>query len=198
VVADIETPPIIIGHSAGGAFTQVLLDRGHGAAGVALNSAPTEGVKVVPLSQVRSTFPVLKNPANHHRAVPLTFEQWNYAFTNTFPEDRARQLYERYCIPAAGRILWNSVLANWLPGPQDIWVDYRNASRAPLLFVSGTDDHIMPPAVQRSNAKHYKSDALTEIVEVDGPHLLPAVDGWEKIADHVLDWALDHATPPAP
>jgi pimeloyl-ACP methyl ester carboxylesterase len=197
VVSDLETPPIIMGHSAGGAFTQVLLDRGYGAAGVALNSAPTEGVKVVPLSQVKSTFPVLKNPANHHRAVPLTFEQWNYAFTNTFPEDRARQLYERYCIPAAGRILWNSVLANWQPGPQDIWVDYHNADRAPLLFVSGTDDHIMPPAVQRSNAKHYKSDALTEIIEFESPHLLPAVDGWEKIADHVLDWALAHATAPA-
>ena len=100
------------GHSAGGAFTQILLDRGCGAAGVALNSAPTEGVPVVPLSQVKSTFPVLKNPANRHKAVGYDFEQWNYAFTNTFPEEEARALYERYAIPASGRILFESALAN--------------------------------------------------------------------------------------
>lgn len=99
VVRGLPTPPILIGHSAGGAFTQLLLDRGLGAAGVALNSAPTEGVPVVPLSQVKSTFPVLRNPANRHRAVSYDFEQWNYAFTNTFPEDEARTLYERYAIP---------------------------------------------------------------------------------------------------
>jgi pimeloyl-ACP methyl ester carboxylesterase len=194
VVGDLERPPILMGHSAGGAFTQVLLDHGFGAAAVALNSAPTEGVRAVPLSQVKSTFPVLKNPANHHKAVPLTWEQWHYAFTNTFDEERSRALYERYAIPASGRILWNGVLANLEPGPQDIWVDYHNDDRAPLLFVSGTDDHIMPPKIQQSNAKHYKSDTITEIVEFEGPHLLTARDGWEEIADHVLDWALAHAT----
>jgi pimeloyl-ACP methyl ester carboxylesterase len=192
VVREIQPSPILMGHSAGGAWTQVLMDRGHGAVGVALNSAPTEGVRVVPLSQVRSTFPVLKNPANHHRAVGFTFEQWNYAFTNTFPEDRARELYERYAVPASGRILWNSVLANWEPGPQDIHVDYDNDDRAPLLFVSGTDDHIMPPSVQRSNAKHYKSNTITEVMEYEGPHLMTSMDGWQKIADDVLDWAVQH------
>jgi pimeloyl-ACP methyl ester carboxylesterase len=194
VVRDLDQPPILMGHSAGGAFMQVLLDHGLGAAGVALNSAPTEGVRAVPLSQVKSTFPVLKNPANHHKAVPLTWKQWHYAFTNTFDEERSRELYERYAVPASGRILWNGVLANLEPGPQDIWVDYRNDDRAPLLFVSGTDDHIMPPKIQQSNAKHYKSDTITEIVEFEGPHLLTARDGWEEIADHVLDWALSHAT----
>jgi pimeloyl-ACP methyl ester carboxylesterase len=151
-------------------------------------------VKVVPLSQVKSTFPVLKNPANHHKAVGFTFEQWNYAFTNTFPEDRARELYERYAIPASGRILWNSVLANWEPGPQDIWVDYHNDGRAPLLFLSGSDDHIMPPKVQQSNAKHYKSNTITEVEELEGPHLMIAQDGWEEIADHALDWAVAHSS----
>jgi pimeloyl-ACP methyl ester carboxylesterase len=193
VLTGLDSPPIIMGHSAGGAFTQVLLDHGFGASGVALNSAPTEGVRVVPPSQLKSVFPVLKNPANHHKAVGLSFEQWNYAFTNTFDEERARELYERYAIPAPGRILWNSVLANFEPGHQDIWVDYKNADRAPLLFVSGTDDHIMPPSIQQSNLKHYKSDAITEIKEYETPHLLPAYPGWEKIADEVLDWAVEHA-----
>ncbi|MHA6623404.1 alpha/beta hydrolase [Pseudonocardia sp. DLS-67] len=194
VIEELPAPPIIIGHSAGGAFTQILLDHGLGAAGVALNSAPTEGVRVLPLSQVKSTLPVLRSPANRHRAVGLSFEEWRYAFTNTFGEEESRSLYERYHIPASGRILWGGVLANFRPGHQDTWVDYRNDARAPLLFVSGGEDHIMPPAVQRSNHEHYKSNTVTEIRQYEGfAHLLPAQKGWEEIADDVLDWALHHA-----
>ncbi|MBQ1047436.1 alpha/beta hydrolase [Micromonospora sp. C51] len=194
VVRGLPEPPIIIGHSAGGAFTQILLDHGFGAAGVALNSAPTEGVRVVPLSQVKSTFPVLRNPANRHKAVGLTLEQWKYAFTNTFTDEESRALYERYHIPAPGGIVWGGVLANFQPGHQDTWVDYQNNDRAPLLFVSGGEDHIMPPAVQRSNAEHYTSNTITERREYPGyAHLLPAQQGWEQIADEVLDWAVRHA-----
>jgi pimeloyl-ACP methyl ester carboxylesterase len=194
VIKDLDSPPILIGHSAGGAFTQILLDHGYGAAGVAINSAPTEGVRATPLAQVRSTFPVLKNPANHHRAVGFTHEQWHYAFTNTFTDDESRRLYERYHVPASGRILFNSVLANFEPGPQDTWVDYHNDARAPLLFISGGEDHLMPPAVQRSNAKHYKSATVTEVKEFEGrAHLMPAEAGWEEVADYALDWALRHA-----
>ena len=195
VVGALDKPPILIGHSAGGTFVQLLMDRGHGAVGVVLNSAPTEGVRVLPLSQLKSVFTAFKNPANHHRAVPLNLEQWTYAFTNTFSEEESRRLYERYAIPASGRILWDSVLANFMPGPQDAAVDYRNEARPPLLFVSGGEDHIMPPAVQRSNAKHYRGDTVTEVREYPGhPHLLPASPGWEQIADEVLAWAVDHAT----
>jgi pimeloyl-ACP methyl ester carboxylesterase len=194
VIKALPEAPIIMGHSAGGAFTQILLDHGYGAAGVALNSAPTEGVRVVPLSQVKSTFPVLKSPGNRHRAVPLTLEEWTYAFTNTFTPEESRALYERYAIPANGGILWGSVLANFQPGHQDTWVDYRNDDRAPLLFVSGSEDHIMPPAIQESNARHYRSSTVTERREYEGyAHLLPAQKGWEQIADEVLDWALRHA-----
>ncbi|HKY17271.1 MAG TPA: alpha/beta hydrolase [Microthrixaceae bacterium] len=193
VVSALDTAPIIMGHSAGGAFTQLLLDRGFGVAGVSINSAPTEGVRVVPPSQLKATFPVLKNPANHHKAVGLTLEQWKYGFTNTFSDDEVQRTYERYHVPASGRILWNSVLANFQPGHQDIWVDYKNDDRAPLLFLSGSEDHLMPPAIQKSNAKHYKSNTITEVKEFEGPHLMPSQDGWEEIADYALDWALAHA-----
>jgi pimeloyl-ACP methyl ester carboxylesterase len=197
VVRGLDTPPIIMGHSAGGVFTQLLLDRGHGAAAVAMNSAPTEGVKVVPLSQIKAGFPVLKNPANRHRAVGLTFEQWHYAFTNTFGEEESRRLYERYHVPASGRVFWGSALANIHPGKDDTHVNYKNDERAPLLFISGSEDHLMPPSVQKSNAKHYKSDTITEVEEYEGyAHLLPAQEGWEEIADHALDWALRHARQP--
>jgi pimeloyl-ACP methyl ester carboxylesterase len=196
VIRGLDAPPIIMGHSAGGAFTQILLDRGLGAAGVGLNSAPTEGVPVVPLSQIKSTFPVLKNPANRHKAIHYSFEQWNYAFTNTFPEQRARELYERYAVPVSGRILFESALANLQPGHGGTYVDYHNDDRAPLLFVAGSEDNIMPPSVQLSNAKHYRSEkTVTEVVEFGGkPHLLPAAPGWEEIADYVLAWAIRHAT----
>ena len=141
-----------MGHSAGGVFTQILLDHGFGACGVAINSAPTEGVKRVPLSQVKATFPVLKNPANRHRAVGFTEEQWHYAFANTFDEDESRRLYERYHIPASGQIFWGSALANIHPGKDDNWVNYDNADRAPLLFISGDDgqpDAAQHPELQR-------------------------------------------------
>jgi pimeloyl-ACP methyl ester carboxylesterase len=196
VIKPLEKPPILMGHSAGGAFTQVLLDHGYGAAGVAINSAPTEGVRTVPLAQLKATFPVLKNPTNHHKAVGFTFDQWQYAFTNTFTEEEGRRLYERYHVPASGRILWDSVLANFMPGPQAVWVDYDNAGRAPLLFLSGGADNLMPPKIQQSNSKHYKSTAVTEIKEYAGrAHLMPAEAGWQEIADDALEWALAHARP---
>jgi pimeloyl-ACP methyl ester carboxylesterase len=198
VIAELDSPPILIGHSAGGAFTQILLDRGNGAAGVAINSAPTEGVPVVPFSQLKATFPVLKNPANRHRAVGFTHEQWHYAFTNTFSEEESRALYERYHIPASGAILFGSVLANMQPGHQDTWVNYNNDQRAPLLFLSGSEDNLMPPKVQRSNAKHYKSDTVTEVKEFEGrAHLMPSQEGWEEVADYALSWARDHAVLPS-
>jgi pimeloyl-ACP methyl ester carboxylesterase len=193
VVDKLESPPIIIGHSAGGVFTQILLDHGFGAAGVAIDSAPTEGVKRVPLSQVRASFPVLKNPANRHKAVGLTFEQWHYTFTNGLPDDEARRLYERYHIPASGAIFWESALANIHPGKDETWVNYDNEDRVPLLFISGSADHLMPPSIQRSNAKHYNDNVITEVKEFEGPHLLPAAPGWEKVADYALKWALEHA-----
>jgi pimeloyl-ACP methyl ester carboxylesterase len=199
VVSQCETPPILMGHSAGGAFVQIVLDHGFGACGVAINSAPTEGVKTVPFSQLRSTWPAIKNPANHHRAVGFTHEQWQYAFTNGMTEERSRELYERYHVPASGRVLFDASLANLLPGHQDTWVDYRNEERAPLLFISGTEDHLMPPAIQASNAKHYKAaGTVTEVEVFDGPHLLPANHNWQEVADRALAWALEHARTAAP
>ena len=137
---------------------------------------------------------MLKNPANRHKAVGFTFEQWQYTFTNTFTEERGRELYERYHIPASGQIFWASALANIHPGKDDTYVNYKNPDRAPLLFISGSDDHLMPPSIQRSNAKHYKAEGtITEVKEFTGPHLLPSIDGWEQVADYALDWALSHA-----
>ena len=162
---------------------------------MALNSAPTEGVPVVPLTQVKSTFPVLKNPANRHKAVRYDFEQWNYAFTNTFPEDEARALYERYAVPVSGHILFESALANLTPGTAAPGSTTTTPTARRCCSSPAREDNIMPPKVQWSNAKHYRSEkTLTRNVEFGGkPHLLPAAPGWEEIADYVLAWALRNA-----
>jgi pimeloyl-ACP methyl ester carboxylesterase len=197
VIESVETPPVIIGHSFGGTLTQMLLARGLGSAGVVIDSAPTEGVRVQPLSQARSLFPALKNPANRHKAVGFTPEEFHYAFTNTLSAEDSKQVWDRYAIAAPGRWVWDyGVIANFKPGHQDTWVDYT-ADRAPLLFIAGGSDHIMPPAVNKSNAKHYKkSPALTEYFEFEGrSHWTCGEPGWEKVADHALNWALEHATP---
>ena len=142
VIAGVDKPPIIIGHSFGGTLTQLLLDRGHGAAGVVINSAPTEGVRVTPLSQVRSLFPFLDNPANRHKPVGFTPEQFHYTFCNTLSEQESAKVYERYHIPAPGSWVWSyGLLANFTPGRQETWVDYANDARAPLLFIAGGADH---------------------------------------------------------
>jgi pimeloyl-ACP methyl ester carboxylesterase len=139
------------------------------------------------------------NATTPDKAVGLTYEQWHYAFTNTFGADESRRLYERYHIPASGRIFWGTALANLRPGRDDNWVDYHNAGRAPLLFISGSEDHLMPPKVQRSNATHYKAPGtITEVKDFDGPHLLPAREGWEEVADYALSWATSHAMPGGP
>ncbi|HEY4278861.1 MAG TPA: alpha/beta hydrolase [Conexibacter sp.] len=193
VVGAVERPPILIGHSAGGVFTQVLLDHGFGAAGVTLNSAPTEGVRVAPPAQLKALFPVLKDPIHRNRAVAFTPDQWHYAFTNTFSAEESRALYDRYAIPAPGGIFWDSVLANVEPGHQETWVDYKNAKRPPLLFISGSEDHLMPPLVQRANAKHYRGPGtITQMRQFPGrAHLMPSQMGWEEVADYALEWAVE-------
>jgi alpha-beta hydrolase superfamily lysophospholipase len=193
IIRRLDRPPFIMGHSFGGAITQLLLARGVGAAGVAIDSVPTEGVRVVPPSQIKATFPVLDNPANRHRAVPFTLKQFHYAFTNTLSEEESAEVYERYHVAAPGSWVWGGILANLTPGHQDTWVDYK-ADRAPLLFISGGADHIMPAAVNRSNAEHYaKSRAHTDYKEFPGrSHYTVGQPGWEEVADYALDWANEH------
>jgi pimeloyl-ACP methyl ester carboxylesterase len=200
IAAEIEAldkPPIIMGHSFGGTLTQLLVARGLGTAAVAINSAPTEGVRVSPPSQIKSLFPVLASPSKHHSAFGYTPEQFHYAFTNTLSREESDAVYERYHIPAPGNWVWTyGLVANLKPGRQETWVDYGLTERAPLLFIGGGEDHIMPPSVNKSNANHYsKSEAITEYHEFAGrSHFTCGEPGWEAVADYALDWALEHAS----
>ncbi|WP_062517131.1 alpha/beta hydrolase [Demequina gelatinilytica] len=195
VIETVDTPPILMGHSFGGMLTQLLLAKGLGAAGVAIDSAPPEGVRVTPPSQARSLFPALRNPANFHRAVGFTKAEWHYAFTNTLSREESDAVWERYAIAAPGNWVWAyGLLANWRPGRQETWVDY-SVDRAPLLFIAGEKDHIMPPAVNRANAKRWgRSPAVTDLIELPGrDHWTCGAPGWEDVADRALAWALESA-----
>src|ERR1700728_4068356 len=113
VVSELPNPPILMGHSFGGTFVQLLLDAGYGRAGVSIDGAAVKGVKALPFSEIRATFPVLKNPSNLRRAVPITPEQFHYAFTNTLTEEESQVAYDRYAVPVSGRILFQGGLANF-------------------------------------------------------------------------------------
>jgi pimeloyl-ACP methyl ester carboxylesterase len=195
IISALDRPPIIMGHSFGGAFTEILLDRGLGAAGVAIDAASVKGITKLPLSTLKSAWPILKSPANRHETVMLTPEEFHYAFTNTMSEEESRAVYDAYAVPGVGRVLFQGALANFNPH-SPAKVDFGKDDRAPLLLISGGSDHTVPAVVDASMAKKYekKSEALTEYKEFPGrPHYTIGAPGWEEVADYAIEWAEEHA-----
>ena len=194
IIRGLDQPPIIIGHSFGGLFTQLLLDRGLGAAGVAIGTAVPKGVRTLPFSLIRSAWPALRNPANLRKAVPLTAEQFHYRFTNTQSKADSDAVYQRFYIPGTARPFFQAALANLNPKAVTR-VDYRNPARPPMLFITGSEDHISPPSINRANLKRQqRAKSATEYTEYPGrAHFIAGQDGWEAVADHALAWAVEHA-----
>jgi pimeloyl-ACP methyl ester carboxylesterase len=195
IIRGLDEAPVIMGHSFGGAITQVLLDRGLGRAGVAIDSAPVKGVLPLPYSTLKSAWPVLGNPANKNKAIGLTPRQFHYGFTNTLSEAESAAVHERYQVPGSARVLFQGAFANFHPRAATK-VDFRNGRRAPLLFIAGEADHIVPPKVNRANWRLYrKSAAVTEYREFPGrSHFIIGQNGWEDVADYALDWTARHAS----
>lgn len=192
IIAELPEPPVIMGHSFGGTFVQLLLDAGYGRAGVSIDGAAVKGIKALPFSEIGATFPVLRNPANLHRAVPITEKQFHYAFTNTLSETAAKAAYDRYAVPVPARILFQGGLANVTHDAATTY-NFANDGRAPLLFISGGSDHILPPAVQRENyeknAKHSTAISAYKLFP-ERDHFTCGAPGWEEVADFSLRWAL--------
>jgi pimeloyl-ACP methyl ester carboxylesterase len=187
VVGELSTKPAIVGHSFGGLLTQILAGRGLSAASVAIDPAPFRGVLPLPVSSLKSAFPVLGNPANHGRAVPLTYEQFRYAFANEVPEQEAQQLYTSFAVPASGLPLFQAASANFNPWTE-AKVKSKNPERGPLLIISGEKDHTVPWAIANASfKKQRRNEGVTEITEIaDRGHSLTIDHGWREVADTAL------------
>ena len=187
VIASLPEPPIVIGHSFGGLVAQVILGRGIAAAGIAIDPAPIKGVWQLPLSALKASFPVLGNPFNLKKSVSLTFNQFRYGFANAIPEEEARELYDRWTIPAPCRPLFQAATATF--AGSETKVNTANTSRGPLLITGGEKDHIAPPILGKASVKKYNSSVISEFKLFEGRgHSLIVDHGWKEIAAYSFAW----------
>jgi pimeloyl-ACP methyl ester carboxylesterase len=192
IVLELDLPPIIIGHSLGGTFTQILLDRGLGAAGVGVASVTVRRARDIPLTTVKAAPPALR-PFSKGETVSLTPKEFHYAFANTLSREESDVLHARYAVPAPGGCLQDLAFAKLLTEARSTPEVHRER-RAPLLFIAFGEDHVMPPAILRHD-EEVSDDAspITEVVEFPGRPHFPGAPGWEEVADHALTWAVKHA-----
>ena len=191
VIGQLKTKPAVIGHSFGGLLAQIIAGRGLSAATVAIDPAPFRGVLPLPFSALKSASPVLGNPANRNRAIPLTYEQFRYGFANAVSEDEAKQLYQTFAVPASGAPLFQAATANLNPRTE-AKVDSKNPDRGPLLIISGEKDNTAPWAIANASYKRQKrNQGVTEIIEIPNRgHGLAIDSGWREVADTALAFVL--------
>ncbi len=189
VIGGLKKEPAVIGHSFGGLLTQILAGRGLAAVSVAFDSAPFRGILPLPISSLKSGKPVLGNPANRSRAVPLTYDQFRYSFANTVSEEEAMQLYNEFSVPGSGVPLFQAASANLNPWTE-AKVDHKNPDRGPMLIVYGSADHVSPAAINKAVfRKQEKNKGVTELVEIDGAsHGLTIDSSWRRSCDTALEF----------
>jgi non-heme chloroperoxidase len=187
VIGMLTRKPAVIGHSFGGLLAEIVAGRGLSAATVVVDGAPFRGVLPLPLSALKAGLPVLGNPANRHRAVPLTYDQFRFAFGNAVSEDEARELYDTYAVPASGAPLFQAATANFNPRTE-AKVDTANADRGPMLILSGESDNTVPRAISHAAfTRQQHNPGVTEFAEVpDRGHSLTIDHGWSEVATIAL------------
>jgi len=187
IIRGLNKKPAVIGHSFGGLLVQMLSGRGVAAATVAIDPGPFRGVLPLPLTALKSAWPVLGNPANRNRAIPLTYEQFRFGFANAVSEEEARELYKTYAVPASGVPLFQAATANLNPWTE-AKVDVENPDRGPVLIISGEKDNTVPWAIANASFKQQqKNRGVTEIVEMKNRgHALVIDSGWREVADTAL------------
>ena len=194
-VRSLPEPPVIIGHSMGGLITQLLLDRRLGRAGVVIAPLMPRGVLRVPLSMWRSIWPVIRDPGNRRRAVPISPAHFHYVFANTVSRNESDKWHAELAVPAPGRVIFEVAADIFKPRPNALSaIDFANSNRPPLLLMAADRDHAMPESVVYENFNRYRrSSAPTDFKVFHGrPHLITVLDGWEDVADHALAWTARH------
>jgi len=189
LIRKLDRPPVLIGHSYGGLFVELLLDRGLGQAGVAMSPAPPKGILALPFSTLKAGSPALAHPSKWHGVVELTLEKFTYGFVNTFTPEKALEAYERYAVPETGHIFYEAGLANFhLHPPTE--VHFKSGERAPLLLVGADNDNTVPASLTKAQYKKYeRSPAKTDYLEFEGrPHLHMVAEDWEEVAAAIDGW----------
>ena len=189
VIEELDLKPAVIGHSFGGLLAQIIAGRGLSAATVAIDAAPFRGVLPLPISALRASKPVLGNPLNRHRAIPLTYDQFRYAFANVVDEDEAKTLYEEFAVPAPGAPLFQAATANLNPWTE-AKVDTENPERGPLLLISGETDNTVPwTLVHAQYERQKRKPGVTEVVQIPNRgHSLTIDSGWREVAQTSLEF----------
>src|SRR3954471_10765085 len=189
IIGRLERKPAVVGHSFGGLMAQIAAGRGLTVAAVAIDPAPFRGVLPLPVSALRSAFPVLGNPLNRGRAVSLTFDQFRYGWANALDEAEARELFETYMVAAPGKPLFQAAMANLNPA-SEVKADTKSADRGPLLIISGEKDHTVPHAIAHASYKRQKHNpGVTEFTELPNRgHALVIDSGWREVADTTLEF----------
>ena len=189
IITELTRKPALIGHSFGGLLAQILAGRGRSSATVAVDPAPFRGVLPLPISALKSAWPVLGNPANRKRAVPLTYEQFRFGFANAVTEEEAKELYDTFAVPASGTPLFQAAAANLNPWTE-AKVDTDNPDRGPLLIISGEKDNTVPWSIAHASFNQQKDNpSVTEIVEMPNRgHALTIDSGWREVADKTLEF----------
>ena len=189
LIGTLPEPPILIGHSLGGLTVQMLLDRGLGAAGVAIDPAPARGIYPRP-NALRAALPVLAAWNGWNRMATMTPEQFAWGFAHLSTPEEQRAAFEQYVVPAPGRLYYQLALGI------GTGVNFGNPDRAPLLLISGEQDRTIEPSmVLQEYARYQRSGAVTEFRSYpDRTHWIIGMPGWEEIADYAIEWADRNAT----
>jgi len=197
IISALPSPPIIIGHSFGGLFTQILLSRGLGSAGIGISPAQPAGIFALPFSTFKATFPVLKNPFDANSTVKITESEFHYCFGNHLTEAETKPLWERYSIPSVAHVLWQGALGG-LSEKGPAHVDFKKESRAPLLLIAGTIDHVVPESVVAKEYAAYEKQgkdghSIVEYKVFEGrSHGIVNQTGWQEVADYALAFIDKH------
>jgi pimeloyl-ACP methyl ester carboxylesterase len=187
IIREQAEPPLLIGHSYGGLFVEMLLDRGVGAAGVAIDPAPPKGVFPFYPTVIRANMPVLMTIGGWRKVIDSSFEAFRYAFVHLLPPDEQRAIYDKYVVPETGRIFFQSAFAMFNNLTR---VNYQNNQRGPLLIIAGAADQICPAVMNKANYNKYKnSSAKTDFKEFENRcHFIIGQPGWEVVANYAADW----------